>query len=142
MGYFSSLKRLYLSLNTKTEYDNIIQELAKVPFPLLERLLVYNDCKFRTKFLPPLKERSLEDLIKNILNLKSVNLDPYHVSEISYQFILKMLQDENVIIIIPRHGFSGKKFQLEIEKFLKQKGSDIFENYSEMKKDFEKSLKQ
>ena len=130
---FSSLKRLYLKVNTKTEYDNIIQELAKVPFPSLERLFVLNNLKFKREMLPPLREKSLEDLIKNIPRMKSVKLCPYHVSEISHQFILNMLKDENVIIVAK--GFRANKFQLELEKFLKQMGSEIFEKYSVMKKE-------
>ena len=130
---FSSLKNL--AINIYTDYESFIAELSNVHFPSLERLAVIKDNS--TDWDPPLSENTLERLIKNVPTLSGVCLDSNFVSKITPEFVLKMLQDE-CVIIMNSYYLHPRLYNKKLEKFLEIKGYLIYEKYKMMRKDFSK----
>ena len=79
----------------------------------------------------PLTEKTVEDFIKNIPSLKSIQLCPTMIAKISDQFIIKNLKDANVIIL-----FDVMYLDDSLEKMiLKKAGRPLFDKYQSMTDD-------
>ena len=132
---FSSLKNLVIICNIYTDYESFIAELSKVHFPSLERLAVIKE--YSTDWDPSLSENTLERLIKNVPTLSGVCIDSNFVSKITPEFILKMMQEE-CVIIMNSYYLHPRLYNKKLEKFLEIKGYLIYEKYKMMRKDFSK----
>ena len=133
---FSKLKYLYLIVNTKREYENMFKELSNITFPSLKRL--YVDNYFGVKSVS-VTEKTLEKLVSNAPNLKSLMFQSSIdcVSKITYEFIFKMLKNEDLAVIIqsldhPDSRHRGDLYDKNLKDFLKEKGSTFYEKYKSM----------
>ena len=133
---FSKLKYLYLIVNTKREYENMFKELSNITFPSLKRL--YVDNYFGVKSVS-VTEKTLEKLVSNAPNLKSLMFQSSIdcVSKITYEFIFKMLKNEDLALIIqsldhPDRRHRGDLYDKNLKDFLKEKGSTFYEKYKSM----------
>ena len=124
----SSLKYLEIANN----HANLVEELVKIPFPSLKRLYV-NNISVLLDNLTPISEKTIEALICSIPSLISIHLDLRVTSEITPDFIYKMLIDKSVIIV----RLTAFRTDQTVENFLKKKGSAVLEKYRIMKNDSE-----
>ena len=137
---FSSLKNLVLMIHTN--YARFFEELSKVQFPKLQRLSVTKS-NFADDVDMPLSEKSLECLIKNVPTLTNIRLDYKFVSNITPEFIFRMLSEEGVIIVPDSYfGCGGYPIRMEIYKkkmdeLVEMQGSTFHKKYQSMKNEFE-----
>ena len=88
---FSKLKYLFLEVDTKNEYESILEELSSIQFPSLKRLLVENQYikEDMRESGVSVTEKTIEKLAKNAPKLKCLILQGSidFTSEISHEFI-------------------------------------------------------
>ena len=137
---FSNLKYLFLNkVNTKTEFDRVFEELSNIYFPSLKRLTVENHFDKEDKVsVVSVTEQTLEKLIKKIPSLKSLNIGASidFVSEISFQFMFKMLKDEDVVIMVGlAEEDEMERYIKNIKHFLKKKGSIFYKKWKSLRRE-------
>ena len=136
---FSKLKYLFLEVDTKTEYESIIEELSSIPFPSLKKLLVENQYikEDMRESGVSVTEKTIEKLAKNAPKLKCLILQGSidFTSEISHEFIFKMMKNEDLVIII-ESLFDDDRiavFEKSIKDFLERKGSISYKKYQSVR---------
>ena len=120
----TTLKYLFLVVHAKYQFENIFQELSNITFPSLKRLFVEHRCEGKNGV--SVTEKTLEKLVKNAPNLKNLifqsSIDC--VSQITHEFIFKMLNDEDLAIIVQSLDVDrdkGYEYEKNINDFLKGK---------------------
>ena len=140
----TKLKYLFLVVNTKNEYESIFSELSNISFPSLKRLFVQNHyVPWRADEIScdSVTEKTLEKMVKNAPNMKSLifqgSID--NVSEITHDFMFKMLKDKDLAIIVQsldRDRDRGNVYEMSIKDFLKGKGSTFYKKYMSIEIEF------
>ena len=129
---FSNLRYLRLNLITNS-HDIILRELAKIPFPSLNFLIVTTKNNNRSHSYISVTEKSVQKLITNLPNLKCLQFCKRMMAEISQEFILKALKDENVIILLDLYISQGARIHDKIS--LKKAGKSLFAKFQSMKEE-------
>ena len=128
---FSNLKHLELETVSIRDHDSIFRQLAQIPFPSLNSLAVTsNGDKNEIKYL---KEKTVEDLVKNIPSLKSILLSTKMMAGLSEKFIIKMFKEANVIIMIDFSiGYGSAKYDKISQKNV---GKIMYQEFQRIKND-------
>ena len=124
------------------EYDDIMKELSKLPFPTLKTisLCTGKNPQFYRRLMrhyEALKEEAIEKLVMNIPNLTCFHLDSSLKSGISHEFILRIFTEKDVVLLLDTYLTFDSGDQKTLEKFIEEKaGFLLLEKYRRIKKDF------
>ena len=118
---------------------------TKLPTPGLKRLFVHNQCyvfQAEREDVISVTEETLESLIKNVPSLTSmiIKAEVDFVSAITHQFMVKMIKDENVVVIVDPVHDRRDKYQNKMKTFFEKKGSDIYNKWKSMKTEYVNQL--
>ena len=127
----SNLKYLNLKWIETNNHDEIFRELAKIPFPSLNTLCITTR-NFGNYI--PLTEKSVEELIKNIPSLKSLQLGHKIKKPLREEFIIRILREKNVIILLDQSSFYNPNPKCD-KMILKKAGTFLSEKFKRMKND-------
>ena len=136
---FSKLKYLFLEVDTKNEYESIIEELSSIPFPSLKRLLVENQYikEDMRESGVSVTEKTIKKLAKNAPKLKCLILQGSidFTSEITHEFIFKMMKNEDLVIIVESLFDDDRMavYEESIKDFLERKGSISYKKYQSVR---------
>ena len=130
----SAVKYLHIAeVRNKTRSKVLFKKWMKI----VKRSRTLKELKIKAHFtyldLTPISEKTIEALICSIPSLISIHLDLRVTSEITPDFIYKMLIDKSVIIV----RLTAFRTDQTVENFLKKKGSAVLEKYRIMKNDSE-----
>ena len=109
------------------EYDDIMKELSKLPFPTLKTISLSAGIKnpqFYRRLMrhyEALKEEAIEKLVMNIPNLTCFHLDSSLKSGISHEFILRIFTEKDVVLLLDTYLTFDSGDQKTLEKFIEEK---------------------
>ena len=125
------------------DYDDIMKELSKLPFPTLKTISLSAGIKnpqFYRRLMrhyEALKEEAIEKLVMNIPNLTCFHLDSSLKSGISHEFILRIFTEKDVVLLLDTYLTFDSGDQKTLEKFIEEKaGFLLLEKYRRIKNDF------
>ena len=124
----SSLRYLSFRHSSVILNNSFLPELAKIHFPVLERLYFHPE---RISHTCNMEQKTLVGLLKNTPKLKSIQFNGCLANNLSNKSLLKIFKQLNVFII-----FGDLKRQLELEDYLRNRSIVHFEKYIKTKIEF------
>ena len=123
----------YLSISFRNIYlenghHHLLTKLAALHFPALERLYFNPTDKNSSNSLD---QKALQNLLENAPKLKSIQFGQRFITNITNRFLFDIFKRSNVLAF-----FGDSLSQLEMENYFKNKSTEQFEKYQEMKMGF------
>ena len=120
----SNLKYLSFRHNVIIGENVFLESLAKISFPVLERLYYHPDDISDIT----IKEKTLQTLLKNTPKLKSIQFSGQIANDLTNEFLFDIFKKSNVFVLV-----GDSVSQIELENFFKQSDSVQSEKYQIMK---------